>query len=226
MPVFGPLIRPIHEPDGMLLWGHVAQSLDGFIALSDGRSRWISGAADIAHTHRLRALADAVVVGAGTVLADNPQLTTRLVEGPSPVRVVLDPTGRLPQDRRVFQTAPATLVVHGPTAPRMDRVGQAEVLRISGGPFGLDMRGILGALLNRGLRRIFIEGGGITVSRFLQAGLLHRLHVTIAPVLIGSGIPAFRLPPPTTLDRATRLRWTAHPMGADTLLDIALDDDP
>src|SRR5665213_4178598 len=85
-PVYGPLLTA--EP---LVLGRVAQSLDGRIASTSGASRWISGPDDIVHTHRLRALFDAVVVGARTVRADNPRLTTRAVEGPSPVRVVLDP---------------------------------------------------------------------------------------------------------------------------------------
>ena len=91
--------------------GHLGESLDGFIATHTGDSRWVTGPANVVHMHRLRALCDAVIVGAGTVAADNPRLTTRLVEGPNPLRVVLDPGRRLPADHRVFSDDGARDVV-------------------------------------------------------------------------------------------------------------------
>ena len=94
-PLYGPLLAAPTAADGCYVLGRIAQSLDGRIATASGASHWISGQEDIVHTHRLRALFDAVVVGAGTVRADDPQLTTREVEGPSPVRVVLDTDRRL-----------------------------------------------------------------------------------------------------------------------------------
>src|SRR5215470_15574486 len=100
--LYGPLFAPPTASDGCYVLGRIAQSLDGRIATTSGASHWISSREDIVHTHRLRALFDAVVVGAGTVRADDPQLTTREVEGPSPVRVVLDTDRRLNSDHRVF----------------------------------------------------------------------------------------------------------------------------
>lgn len=222
VPLFGPLVAPPSNKHDMFLLGRLAQSLDGFIALADGESRWISGVEDITHTHRLRALFDAVIVGASTVEADDPQLTTRLVEGPSPVRVVLDPTGRLGHHYRLFQDGPDTLVLHGPDAPVVDRIGLARVTRLPSGPFGLDMNAILSTLRDRGLRRVFVEGGGVTVSRFFVAGVLDRLHVTVAPLVVGTGIPGFALMPPDRLSEARRFTWTVHEMGQDILLDISL----
>src|ERR1700712_5315572 len=99
--LFAPLRAPLAAGCSFVL-GRVAQSLDGYIATRTGESVWISGPGDLRHTHRLRALSDAVVVGARTVRADNPRLTTRLVDGPSPVRVILDPNRRLDDRYRVF----------------------------------------------------------------------------------------------------------------------------
>ena len=208
--------------DGCYVLGRIAQSLDGRIATTSGASHWISGRDDIVHTHRLRALFDAIVVGAGTVRADDPQLTTREVEGPSPVRVVLDTDRRLDPHYRMFREAPKTLLLCAADAPGDDFVGEAPVLRLPRAREGLDIAAVVAALAARGLRRILVEGGGITVSRFLAAGALDRLHVTIAPLLIGSGIPAFTLPEAATLTEGLRLEWSVHRLGSDLLLDIPL----
>jgi riboflavin-specific deaminase-like protein len=219
-PLYGPLL--INRP---LVLGRIAQSLDGRIATTSGASHWISGQQDIAHTHRLRALFDAVVVGAGTVCADDPLLTTRAVEGPSPVRVVLDPRRRLDARHQVFQEGPETLLLCAEDAIGPDRLGQAEVLPVqqTGGAFCV--RSVLAALAARGLHRVFIEGGGITVSRFFAANVLDRLHVTIAPLLLGDGVPSFVLPPAASLAEARRFDWTVHRLGPDVLLDIPLRRD-
>jgi diaminohydroxyphosphoribosylaminopyrimidine deaminase/5-amino-6-(5-phosphoribosylamino)uracil reductase len=221
-PLYGPLLAPATARDGCYVLGRIAQSLDGRIATASGASQWISGRDDIVHTHRLRALFDAVVIGAGTVRADDPQLTTREVEGPSPVRVVLDTDRRLDARYRVFHEGPDTLLLCAHDARGEDRVGKASVLRLPRAGRGLAIAAVLAALAERGLRRVFVEGGGITVSRFLAAGVLDRLHVTIAPLLIGSGIPAFTLPEATSLTDVLRFDWSVHRIGADLLVDIPL----
>jgi diaminohydroxyphosphoribosylaminopyrimidine deaminase / 5-amino-6-(5-phosphoribosylamino)uracil reductase len=220
-PLFAPLRAPVPAGCSFVL-GRVAQSLDGYIATHDGESVWISGPDDLRHTHRLRALCDAVVVGAKTIRADNPRLTTRLVEGPSPVRVVIDPECRLNDTYRVFQDGPETLLLCAPEMLNAGFKGAATVLPVSRGPDGLDIASILALLRKRGLRRIFVEGGGVTVSRFLSAGALDRLHVTVAPLVMGGGVPAFPLPPVGRLEEGRRFAWTAHRIGADVLLDIPL----
>jgi diaminohydroxyphosphoribosylaminopyrimidine deaminase / 5-amino-6-(5-phosphoribosylamino)uracil reductase len=220
--LYGPLLDPPMATDGCYVLGRIAQSLDGRIATASGSSHWISGQEDIVHTHRLRALFDAVVVGAGTVRADDPQLTTRECEGPSPVRVVPDTDRRLDARYRVFREAPETLLLCALDAAGEDCIGQAPVLRLPRAREGLDIAAVLAALAARGLRRVFVEGGGITVSRFLAAGALDRLHVTIAPLLIGSGIPAFTLPEAATLTESLRFDWSVHRVGADLLVDIPL----
>jgi diaminohydroxyphosphoribosylaminopyrimidine deaminase / 5-amino-6-(5-phosphoribosylamino)uracil reductase len=221
-PLYGPLLSAPSAPDGCYVLGRIAQSLDGRIATATGASHWISGPQDIVHTHRLRALFDAVVIGAGTVRADDPQLTTREVEGPSPVRIVLDTDRRLDARYRVFREGPETLLLCAPDAPAGNRLGHAPVLRLPRAGKGLSIPAVIATLAERGLRRVFVEGGGITVSRFLAAGALDRLHVTIAPLLIGSGIPAFTLPETRTLTDVLRFDWAVHRIGADLLVDIPL----
>ena len=220
--LYAPLLSPPTAADGCFVLAHIAQSLDGRIATSTGTSFWISGQADIVHTHRLRALCDAVVVGAGTVRADDPQLTTRHCTGPSPLRVVIDTERRLSTDHRIFCEAPATLLICADDAPGGDHHGAANVARVRRGANGADPRTIVAVLAARGCRRIVVEGGGVTVSRFLACGMLDRLHVTVAPVLLGAGVPGFTFPCPATPDRGLRFSWTVHRLGDDLLFDIPL----
>jgi riboflavin-specific deaminase-like protein len=223
--LFEPLLAPPRAADGCLVIGRLAQTLDGRIATASGSSQWIGGEGDILHTHRLRALCDAVVVGAGTVRHDDPRLTTRECVGPDPVRVVLDAERRLSDGYRIFREGPPTLLLAAEDAPGGERLGIAEVVRLPRAPAqgGLSMSAVLAALAARGLRRIFVEGGGVTVSRFLAAGCLDRLHVTVAPVLLGSGIPAFTLPEAARIADGLRFTWTVHALPPDVLFDIALN---
>jgi len=212
-----------HAAQPMTL-GHLGQSLDGCVATATGDSCTVTGPANILHLHRLRALCDAVIVGAGTVLADNPRLTTRLATGDNPLRVVLDPRRRLDGSQTVFRDGAApTLRVslrHGLAPPAGD-TGLQELV-IGGSAAQLDLRELLQQLRARGCRRIFIEGGGITVSRFLQAGLLDRLQVAVAPLLIGAGRPALSLPATDALADCLRLAARVFRMGEDMLYDCPL----
>jgi len=223
--LFAPLLGPPRAEDGCVVVGRLAQTLDGRIATASGSSQWIGGRGDILHTHRLRALCHAVVIGAGTVRHDNPRLTTRECPGPDPLRVVLDTERRLGPDYGLFREGPPTLLLCAEDIPGPDRLGQAEVLRMPRDPVrgGLHVPAVLHLLASRGLTRIFVEGGGVTISRFLAAGCLDRLHVTVAPVLLGSGIPAFTLPEAARIADGLRFSWTCHALDPDVLFDIALD---
>ncbi len=222
-PLYAAFLAPPAHSDGCVVLGRIAQTLDGRIATESGMSFWISGPEDILHTHRLRAICDAIVVGAGTVKADDPLLTTRLCPGPSPVRVVIDTDRRLAGAYRMFQGGPPTLLLVANDLAGSDRLGTAEVLRLPrAGTGGLAIPAVVAALAARGLHRIFVEGGGITVSRFLAAGALDRLHVTVAPLLLGAGIPAFTLPGVAKPEDGLRLAWEIHRLGQDLLFDVSL----
>ncbi|NEX18177.1 MAG: 5-amino-6-(5-phosphoribosylamino)uracil reductase [Halochromatium sp.] len=206
--------------------GHLGQSLDGFIATQTGDSRFVTGPDNIIHLHRMRALADAVLVGAGTVAIDDPRLTTRLVPGPSPVRVVLDPEARVPTDRQLFTDgcAPTLLCRRPGSAQRFDDadVELVEVPAARGSAVGLDLAAVTAALRARGLSRLFVEGGGVTVSQFLQQGLLDRLQITVAPLIIGAGRRGLTLPATERLADALRPAHQRYPMGEDVLFDCDL----
>jgi len=210
--------------------GHLGQSLDGFIATHAGESRYVTGEQNMIHMHRLRALCDAVMVGAGTVALDDPQLTTRLVRGPNPLRVVIDPDRRLEATYRVFVDSSAeTLYVcaRSLVAAGEERVGHATIVGIDAtSDSSLDLTALMRLLRARGCARVFVEGGGVTVSEFLAANLLDRLHIAIAPLLIGDGRPAIRIPPRAALGDCHRPRYRVFRMGEDILFDCDLRADP
>ena len=218
--VFSPLLGPLPAKRPLVV-GHLAQSLDGCIARANGESHWISGEADLDHTHRLRAFCDAVLVGAETVSRDDCQLTVRRVEGPHPERLVLDPRGRLTADRKVFQTSGGkTLWVIGEHCDRPDVDGnQVEIIRIPCIEGEFELSSLMTLLHERGVRRLFVEGGGVTISHFLQANLLDRLHIAMAPVLIGGGRPTIGRALGTCLADSPRPAVRVHSMGTDWLFD-------
>lgn len=212
-------------PEQPITIGHVGQSLDGFIATPTGDSTFVTGPQNILHLHRLRALCDAVVVGANTVAADNPRLTTRLVQGRNPLRVVIDPRCRLDPTYHVFSDGEApTLRVCAANAPgvRDARARGEDVLEVPCRDGQLDLDEMLRQLHARKCWRVFVEGGGVTVSAFLEAGLLDRLHVAIAPLLIGDGRPAIRLAARARLKDCKTLHPRIYRTGQDILYDCDL----
>lgn len=210
----------------------IGQSLDGRIATASGASHYINGDQARTHLHRLRALVDAVVVGVGTVNADDPQLTVRHVAGRNPVRVVLDPRGRANPSARLFGDGLAPTVhlvaaglgaAESATAADPSGAGVAvERVELALGGTGFEPARVLAWLARRGWRRVLVEGGGVTVSRFLQAGVLDRLHVLVAPLLIGAGPAGLMLPPIDRLDEAIRPPCRHFGCGDDVVFDLAL----
>ena len=220
------ICRFVHaHADSPIIVGHLGQSLDGYIATHDGDSFYVTGPENIRHLHRMRALCDAVVVGAETVAADNPKLTTRLVSGASPARIVLDPQGRLSPRHVVFtDTSTLTLLVRDQEkfTGSEHKFGNAEILRLPVRDGELDLSALVAVLRERGMCAVFIEGGGTTVSHFLRHGLLNRLQVAVAPLVIGSGRPGVRLDGDSCLGDCLRPQSRLYRMGADMLFDLDL----
>lgn len=206
--------------EGTFCFAQVGQSLDGRIATPSGDARDVSGPQGLVHLHRCRALADAVVVGVRTTLMDDPRLTVRLVDGASPARVVIDPRGRLPADATVFAANGARrVVIQACDAPRPAGV---EVVRLPASDGWIAPAAIRTALAGLGLRRVMIEGGGVTIAGFLDAGLLDRLHVAIAPLIIGAGPSGLRTAPVARLADALRPATRVYGLDTDVIFDCAL----
>lgn len=201
----------------------MGQSADGFIAARSGDGAELTSVEDREHLHRLRALVDAVVVGASTVAADDPRLTVRSVTGADPVRVVVDPSARTSPAARVLTDGAApTLWLVGEDAPIPSVPAHVTVLRLPEQRDGFAPAAILARLAERGLGRVLIEGGGRTVSRFLTAGAIDHLFLTVAPVLIGDGVPGVRFSGADRLDGAVRPPSRSFPLGPDTCLHFDL----
>ena len=217
--VFQPIMNaPADRP---FVLAQLGQSLDGRIATASGESRWINGPSALDHLHRLRASVDAVVVGIGTVLADDPRLTVRRVAGAEPVRVIIDPRGRLPSSARCLTTGnqPCLIV----TNRERDPPEGAELMLVKGEGERLAPSEIVGALFARGLKRILVEGGASTVSDFIGSGAVDRLHLLVAPMILGSGVPGLTLSPIGNLDQALRPETRVHILdGGDVLFDCDL----
>jgi GTP cyclohydrolase II len=205
-----------------------AQTLDGRIATGGGDSKWISSPEERRVAHAMRAACDAVVVGAGTVLADDPLLTVRMVPGASPIRVVLDSSLRVPADAQVLGPDATTVVL---TSERSDpdrrtalrrRGVQVEVVR--GAPEGIDLADGLSRLLALGIRSVLVEGGARVITSALRGCLADRVVAAVAPVLLGAGTEAVGdLGAVQVTDGLRLLDRTVHQVGPDLLVAGNLD---
>ncbi len=171
-----------------------AQTLDGQMTAADGTSRWISNAASLVRTHQLRAAHDAIMVGIGTVLIDDPQLTVRLCAGTNPIRIIIDSQLRIPLTAQVVCSAAQwpTWLLHAPEADRARRAAlidagvQCMVVPVAAGG-GLDVQSALMMLAQAGVQSVMVEGGHRLMTSLLHSQCVTRMVVTIAPKLVGQG---------------------------------------
>lgn len=212
-----------------------AQSLDGRIATATGDSHWISGAPARRFVHRVRREHDAIMVGIGTVLADDPQLTVRLVKGRDPLRIIIDSKLRIPLSARVLAGGAAshTLIVTAESANsgrarEIENLG-AEVMRLSVSPehAGINMISLLEELGRRGIASVLVEGGRGIITSLLAARAVDRLVAIIAPKIIGQGIEAVGDLGITRLDQAiTFSSVKTRRLGPDIIFDARLKERP
>src|SRR4051795_5374567 len=217
---FGPLRQG--TVDDLVVVGQIGQSIDGRIATVTGHSKYINGPAGLDHLHRLRALVEAVLVGIGTAVADDPLLTVRRCVGPSPARIVLDPKGRIPPKSKVLADDGIRRIVITAQGVRPQLADGVEIVEVPAPEGEVAPSSILEALRARGFHRILIEGGAHTVSRFIAAGCLDRLHVVVAPIIIGAGPSGVTLKPIDRADQALKAPMRAHLLGAEVLCDCDL----
>jgi 5-amino-6-(5-phosphoribosylamino)uracil reductase/diaminohydroxyphosphoribosylaminopyrimidine deaminase/5-amino-6-(5-phosphoribosylamino)uracil reductase len=213
-----------------------AQTLDGRLATRSGSSQWISGPESLRFAHDLRASHDAVMVGVGTVLRDNPRLTVRLVSGANPLRVIVDSTLSIPVTAAVLAggAATGTIIAVTERAPAerratVEALGAAVVLVASGKDGRVDLPALLEALHERGIRSLMVEGGARLITSLLRDRLADRLAVCIAPKILGKGIEAVGDLAIDALDDAIQVvEPTMIRYGADLIIDgrIAYNADP
>ncbi|MFN2503435.1 MAG: GTP cyclohydrolase II RibA [Acidimicrobiales bacterium] len=189
--LLGP-VRPGEDRPYVVL--KFAQTVDGRIATADGDARWISGDEERRISHALRASCDAVMVGVGTVLRDDPELTVRMVAGASPLRVVLDSHLRTPTTAKVLSSDVPTLILTSDRARQRNRqrlqARNVAVRVVRGGAGGLDLAAAMAVLREEGVSSLMVEGGARVITSLLAAGLVDRMIIGVAPTIIGQGTQA------------------------------------
>lgn len=174
---------------------HIAQSLDGFIATESGESKYISGKENLEHIHRLRAISDIIIVGAKTYLEDRPKLTTRLVKGNSPLIYVFDP-------KRILR--------------KKDLMSDIVLLKDN-----LDV--LNKTLQDKDKKTVYIEGGGKTISYFMNKNILNKIHICLCPIILGGGRPSFIPDKYIKLSSLKPYNPNHYQMGKDILFDIDIN---
>jgi diaminohydroxyphosphoribosylaminopyrimidine deaminase / 5-amino-6-(5-phosphoribosylamino)uracil reductase len=209
--------------DRPFIVAQLGQSLDGRIATRTGDSRYIGATPSLDHLHRIRAHVDAVVVGIGTVLADDPLLNVRRCAGRNPARVVIDARGRLPGDAKCLkgEDGARRIVLRARGIAGEPLPEGVEIVTVDANPDGhFSMNDVAGALQASGFERVLIEGGARIVSQAIDAGIVDRLHLMISAVIIGSGQAGLDLAPIDRLAEARRPHVEVYPLGeGDVLFD-------
>ena len=215
--LFLPII--FNSKESPYLIAHLAQTLDGFIATNSGESKYISSNDNLTHIHMIRAISDIIIVGYKTVELDNPMLTTRLVTGKSPMRIIIDKNNKLSNKYNVFRNPDNNgyKIISDKTYTKKENVFQ---LPLDKNKFNLnDIYDLIKKLRKK---IVFIEGGGATVSEFYNNNKLDRLHICISPSILGKGRSSLMIEKKMSLNEILEHEVRYFQMGTDILCDIEL----
>ena len=165
-----------------------AQSLDGRVATKTGHSQWITSHESLVYSHKLRAINNAILIGNGTLEKDNPQLTTRLVKGPNPIRIILTQTGKVNFEKTLFRDGQAPVYIATSDGESRNLYSSFPVIPLRKGKNGLALDDLLRDLGKMNIMTLLVEGGPTALTSFLKQRLADKIIICIAPIIIGQGI--------------------------------------
>ena len=209
------IIIPLLLKNNSNLIGQIGQSIDGKIALNNGKSHYINEKESIIYLHCLRSISDGVLVGVNTIIKDNPLLTTRKIKGQNPTRLIIDPSLKLTNKYKIFKDNNKNIIFTN--SSKRKKLYNTIIVKFPKKNFTLN---IYKYLKKTSLKTILIEGGPKTLSHFIELKLLNYMQFIISPTIIGSGIDSLKLKPITNLKNAIRKKNTISKLGKEIIVTL------
>ena len=209
------IIIPLLLKKNSNLIGQIGQSIDGKIALNNGKSHYINEKESIIYLHCLRSISDGVLVGVNTIIKDNPLLTTRKIKGQNPTRLIIDPSLKLTNKYKIFKDNNKNIIFTN--SSKRKKLYNTTIVKFPKKNFTLS---IYKYLKKTSLKTILIEGGPTTLSHFIELKLLNYMQFIISPTIIGSGIDSLKLKPITNLKNAIRKKNTISKLGKEIIVTL------
>ena len=209
------IIIPLLLKNNSNLIGQIGQSIDGKIALNNGKSHYINEKESIIYLHCLRSISDGVLVGVNTIIKDNPLLTTRKIKGQNPTRLIIDPSLKLTNKYKIFKDNNKNIIFTN--SSKRKKLYNTTIVKFPKKNFTLN---IYKYLKKTSLKTILIEGGPTTLSHFIELKLLNYMQFIISPTIIGSGIDSLKLKPITNLKNAIRKKNTISKLGKEIIVTL------
>jgi len=209
------IIIPLLLKNNSNLIGQIGQSIDGKIALNNGKSHYINEKESIIYLHCLRSISDGVLVGVNTIIKDNPLLTTRKIKGQNPTRLIIDPSLKLTNKYKIFKDNNKNIIFTN--SSKRKKLYNTTIVKFPKKNFTLS---IYKYLKKTSLKTILIEGGPTTLSHFIELKLLNYMQFIISPTIIGSGIDSLKLKPITNLKNAIRKKNTISKLGKEIIVTL------
>jgi diaminohydroxyphosphoribosylaminopyrimidine deaminase / 5-amino-6-(5-phosphoribosylamino)uracil reductase len=209
------IIIPLLLKNNRNLIGQIGQSIDGKIALNNGKSHYINEKESIIYLHCLRSISDGVLVGVNTIIKDNPLLTTRKIKGQNPTRLIIDPSLKLTNKYKIFKDNNKNIIFTN--SSKRKNLYNTTIVKFPKKNF---TSSIYKYLKKTSLKTILIEGGPTTLSHFIEHKLLNYMQFIISPTIIGSGIDSLKLKPITNLKNAIRKKNTISKLGKEIIVTL------